>query len=118
MANSNLLFQKEADEARAAGRSDLPKLDLATGNDNVSVFPNPVTGNQFRMSFDDNTPGNYNIVLSDLAGRVLFTKVVNVQAKRQVETISLKSKPAQGMYLIKVIDSEKKTIFSDKLLIN
>ncbi len=119
MANGNLLLQKEYDEERTrlTGRSELPVLQTI-GNNNVSVFPNPVTGSQFRLNFDDNTPGNYTIILSDLAGRALLTKVVNVQAKRQVETISLKNKPAQGMYLVKVINSEKETVFSDKLLIN
>jgi hypothetical protein len=119
MANANLLLQKEADEERTrlTGRGELP-VQQFIGNDNISVFPNPVTGSQFRLTFNDNPAGNYTILLTDLAGRALFTKVVNVQGKNQVETVSLRSKPAQGMYLIKVLSAEKKAVFSDKLVVN
>jgi len=118
MANGNFLLQKEADAAKAAGRPVLIDINQPIGNDLVSVYPNPVTGNQFTVDFKDNKPGTYNIALTDLAGRVLLTKVVNVMGKGQAERVSIKSKPAQGMYLVKVTNSDKEIVFSDKIMIN
>jgi hypothetical protein len=118
MANGNFLLQKEADAATAAGRPVLVDLQQPIGNDFVAVYPNPVTGNQFTVDFKRNKPGIYNIALTDLAGRVLLNKVANIQAEGQAERVSLKSKPAQGMYLIKVTNSDKEIIFSDKIFIN
>ncbi len=118
MANGNFLLQKEADAAAAAGRPVLVDIQQPIGNDYVSVYPNPVTGNQFTVDFKRNKPGIYNIALTDLAGRVLLNKVANIQAEGQAEKVSLKSKPAQGMYLIRVTNSDKEIIFSDKIFIH
>jgi hypothetical protein len=118
MANGNFLLQKEADAARAAGRPVLVDLQQPIGNNLVSVYPNPVTGSQFTVDFKKNKPGTYTIALTDLAGRVLFNKVVNVAAEGQAERVSLKSKPAQGMYMVRVTNSDKEIIFSDKIVVD
>ena len=104
--------------AAAAGRPVLVDVQQPIGNDYVSVYPNPVTGNQFTVDFKRNKPGIYNIALTDLAGRVLLNKVANIQAEGQAERVSLKNKPAQGMYLIRVTNSDKEIVFSDKIFIN
>jgi hypothetical protein len=46
-----------------------------------------------------------------------MTRQVYVKSAGQVETIQLKGKPANGMYMIKVINANKKSVFSDKLVI-
>lgn len=118
MANGNFLLQKEADAARAKGRPVLVDQQQPIGNEQVSIYPNPVTGSQFTVDFRQNKPGIYNITLTDLAGRVLLNRVVNIQAEGQAERVSIKNKPAQGMYLVRVVNSDKETIFADKIMIN
>jgi hypothetical protein len=116
MANGTLLLQKEADIARAQGRPVLTERKQVFSD--ISVYPNPVTGSQFRVTFSKNKPGTYTIVLTDLVGKALMSKVVNILADGQVETVNMKSKPAQGMYLVKVINSDKENISSTRIVID
>jgi hypothetical protein len=116
MANGTLLLQKEADIARAQGRPVLTDRKLSASE--ISVYPNPVTGNQFRVTFSKNKPGIYTILLTDLAGKALMSKVVNVLADGQVETVTMKTKPAQAMYFVKVINSDKINVSTTKIVID
>ncbi len=118
LANGNFLLQKEADKAAAEGRPVLADTRMLISNGLISVYPNPVSGSVFRVNFAGYLPGAYTIAMTDLLGRVLQTKVVNIQSGGQVETVSLKRKPAKGMYLVKVINNESKLVFSDKILID
>ena len=111
LASSNLLGAKSNN---TFGAAELKKLN--TGAQLISVYPNPVMANNFKVSFDNNLPGEYNIALTDLQGRVLLTKVVNVIAPNQVETIKLKVKPAAGLYMIRVVDANQKQVFTDKVV--
>jgi Secretion system C-terminal sorting domain len=116
MANGTLLLQKEADLARAQGRPVLADRKMTASD--ISVYPNPVSGSQFRVTFSKNKPGIYTIMLTDLAGKALLNKVVNIQADGQVETVNMKMKPAKGMYFVKVINSDKLNISSTKIVID
>ena len=112
LANGNLLSQKEAD--------DLVKFQFikpAHFLGEAKVFPNPVTGSQFNVIFDGQPAGRYNIILTDLAGRSLQSRVVTISKSNQVESVRINSKTASGMYLVKVLNGAKQLAFSDKLVI-
>ena len=115
LANSRLLFA--AQMKNTLGSAKLLQNDII-GNDMISVYPNPITGSDFKVSFDRNAVGTYNVILTDLEGRLIMTKQVYVKVSAQIEPMHLTTKPAAGMYLIKVTDSNKKAVFSDKLVIN
>jgi hypothetical protein len=115
-ANSNLLLQKEADVARKNG-STLPVLDNAFSNSDKRVYPNPVTGSSFNVLFDGQKAGNYTVMLTDMSGRSLQSQVTNVSKAVQSETINLRSRPAKGMYMVKVFDESKNVLFTEKILI-
>jgi Secretion system C-terminal sorting domain len=112
LASSNLLRQGEA----KAGPATLPSLDVI-GNRYVSVYPNPVSDGQFKISFDNAVAGTYKIELTDLQGRLLQNKVVYIKYPGQIENFKLIKKEAHGLYLIKVSDAGNKNVFSDKLVI-
>ncbi len=116
LANGNLLFEKEAQAARNTGVAVLPVLvnDEATAN----VFPNPVTGNSFTVNFDKYKAGKYIVVLSDLSGKSLQTTSVSINKGLQNKTIQLNRKPANGLYMIKVINADNKIMFTEKLVID
>jgi cytoskeletal protein CcmA (bactofilin family) len=88
------------------------------GNQFISIYPNPVFGSQFKVTFENKATGEYNIALTDIQGKVIMTKQVFVKSAGQVETIQMKRKPANGMYLIKVTNANKRSIFSDKIVID
>ena len=112
LASANLLKQGQA----KAGAATLPQLEVI-GNKFISIYPNPVTDGQIKISFDQNVAGQYKIALTDLQGRLIGDKTVYINYPGQLENFKLKTKPVKGMYLIKVADARKLSIFSDKLLI-
>ena len=115
LANSNLLYENQLREE--VGVANLVQRE-PIGNDIVSIYPNPVSNSQFKVTFDNTRAGKYDIALTDVQGRLLMNKRVNIKSSKQVETIQMKLKPAGGMYMIKVSDRNKKSIFADKIVID
>lgn len=113
LANGNLLFENQL--RNSVGVAPLIQRDVI-GNQFISIYPNPVFGSQFKITFDNKAAGEYNIALTDIRGKVIFSKQVFVRSAGQVENIQLKTQRANGMYLIKVTNTNKKSIFSDKIV--
>ena len=86
------------------------------GNQYISIYPNPVFGSDVKVTFDKKLTGDFNIVLTDIQGKVIVNKPVFVKFDGQVETVQLKSHRANGMYLIKVTNSNQKSVFADKIV--
>lgn len=117
LANANLALQKEADQkASAVSAAALLRREVVR-NDNISLFPNPVTDGTFRVYFDNQRQGRYEVQLVDLAGRVVSSQPVTIGAKAQVEEMVVNTNLARGMYLVKVVDGRRKALFADKILI-
>jgi Secretion system C-terminal sorting domain len=116
LASGNLLFQKEADEARANSFAKLVPANTSVINENT-VFPNPVTGSSFNVALAGKLQGNYTIVISDLAGRAMQATKIGLTKGQQTQQVNLTSRPAKGTYLVKVLDEKGAEILSDKLMI-
>lgn len=114
LANGKLLFANDA--KNKTGVAPLVNRNVI-GGQLVSVFPNPVVGTQFNVTFNNKLTGEYQIVLTDIQGKNIMSKKVFIKSANQVETIQMKTKPANGLYLIKVINANKKSVFSDKIVI-
>lgn len=116
MANGNLALQKEADrKASAVSAASVIGRGVVRDN-NISVYPNPVTDGSFRLYFDNQRQGKYEIQLLDLTGRVINSQVISIGGKAQVEEMFVSKNLARGMYMVKVVNG-KKELFSDKLLV-
>lgn len=115
LANGNLLYQKEADMARNMGTPALPKINNLVAD--TRVFPNPVTANEFRVSFDGLGAGDYKIALTDLSGRAIMNRQVNITGKAQVERVQILSKIAKGMYFVKVTNGTGQQVFIEKIAV-
>lgn len=85
-------------------------------NEKIALYPNPVTKDMFRVSFNTDA-GRYNIQLVDLSGRLISQKLVNIGYEGQVAEVTVPAKLAKGMYLVKVLDNAKKTVYADKLML-
>ncbi len=116
LAGSNLLLQKEADEANKFSMAD-SKLPLLGTTSNSKVYPNPITTSSFQVLFDGKKEGIYTIMLTDLAGRTMLTKTVNISKGMQTETVEITTRPSKGMYMVKVMDQNKKTVITEKVMI-
>lgn len=115
LAGSNLLFQKEKDAANKFGAAVVVN-DVAV-NPNTSVFPNPVTDNNFKVQLDAKAEGNYNIIVTDLSGRSIQMQKANLVQGQRLINVNMAIRPAAGSYLIKVVNEKGQVVLTDKLMI-
>lgn len=114
LASGNLLHQSE--KLSSIGSPTLKNIEVI-GNRLITIYPNPVTNGQIKITFEGDAAGKYRIDFTDLEGRLIETKDVNIKAPGQVENLQLHRKQAGGMYMIKITDAASKAIFSDKLVV-
>jgi hypothetical protein len=114
LANGNLLYQKEVDAARVF--TDFKPVVPAMTND-AHIYPNPVTNNEFKIYFDGQQAGRYNVTITDLSGKGVMNSIVTVSAKTQVETVVLNRAITKGMYMVKVTDANNKFIFTERIVV-
>jgi lipocalin len=112
LANGNLLFQKEADAKR--NFASLPPISIP--NTDTRISPNPVTANEFRILFDGYKAGKYTVVLSDLSGKAVMSREVNVFSKSQFVTVPVTNSLTNGMYLVRVTDEAGQPVFTERIL--
>lgn len=114
LASANLLNAK--DKQNTTGAPSLISSEVI-GNKFISVYPNPVSNGFFKVTFENNSVGEYKVAVTDLQGRIIDNKVVYVKGAGQVENFQLQRKQAAGVYMIKVTDSGNKAVFADKLIV-
>jgi hypothetical protein len=81
------------------------------------MYPNPVTDNRFQLSFEAVSAGVHTIQVLELSGKVLFNRVVNISGPGQFETVELSPTLARGLYMVKVVNSESKTVYTNKVMV-
>lgn len=111
LANSNLLQTRKI----------IPPADLMTAinadsDKRIRLFPNPVTNNNFTIQFTQ-PEGNYSILVTDVLGRQTIKSISNINGKGQTESVQLPASTKKGVYLVKVVDQQSQTIFSQKILV-
>jgi hypothetical protein len=111
LANGNLAFEPKMQQPIKLLERELVR------NDKISMYPNPATTGRFRVSFNNRELGRYEIQVVDLNGRLLSQKTVNIQNNGQAAEVDLRGSIANGTYLVKVLNTAKKTVFSDKLVV-
>ena len=107
LANENLLF-------KTALVSPASAISVA---EKISIYPNPVRTSSFRVTFMNKESGRYNIQLVDLAGRITSDKIVNIVGPGQVSEIKIDPGFTKGMYMVKVLNNNKKEIFVKKIVV-
>src|SRR4029079_2152358 len=115
LANSNYLQTKPKNTTQ----SDIvtrKALDNIMAASKIQIYPNPAN-DQFTLQFGKIPTGNYNIEMTNAIGQIVVQRAVNVQSEDQVETFSIKSSMARGVYLIKVSISNKESVHTQKLVV-
>lgn len=85
-------------------------------NQKIAMYPNPVTEHRFQLSFEETGKGIHSIQVLDLSGKILFNKIVNISGPGQYEGVELQQTMSKGMYMVKVLNSESKTIYTSKFV--
>jgi hypothetical protein len=110
LANSNLLYQNKV------GVTDKFVSEIK-GNQEISIYPNPVANKNFNVQFDKVPMGRYNLVLTDASGRSVLSRALNIGVKGQVERISLPRAAGGGMYLVKLTGADTRVVYADKIVV-
>lgn len=83
----------------------------------ISIYPNPVTNNRVQLIFDNIENGEYNIQLFDVSGKQLLNKSVTISGNGQISFLDLHAGMSRGVYMVKVVNRELKTVFTDKVIL-
>jgi len=113
LANSNILKTKKN------ATTELPPLTQRATllNDQIQVYPNPVSNYQFTVQFSKLTAGDYTVEVTDVTGKQVMMQKVKVTGYEQTENMTLAKNTAQGIYMVKVTDWNNKSLFTQKLLV-
>lgn len=130
LANGVLAFDKKKKEKKdepPVVTNEEPKQTAAEENaktrkpeqlfeNSISVYPNPVTNGNVKVSFSDLPAGKYQVQLMDIDGKLIRSKDVVVNSKLQVENFSFPD-VAKGSYFIKVVNEPNNVSVTNKLVV-
>jgi hypothetical protein len=68
----------------------------------ITVYPNPITGNTISLGLNNLPEGKYDVKLLNALGQTLFAKKLNHISGNSVETIILDNAPVTGIYQLMV----------------
>lgn len=116
MANSNILNATKPKKTTVEVASRIiPNASIVENK--VQLYPNPVTNNRFTIQFTKLEAGDYTIQVTDVMGRQVVQRIVSVMGEDQVESIQLNAAAIKGFYLVKIINKDSKTVFTNKLVV-
>jgi Secretion system C-terminal sorting domain len=114
LANSNILKLKKDDEDD--DRSMLVNTDLSN-EEQIQVFPNPVTSREFKIQFANTASGAYTISVINITGQTVTTQTENLAGKNNIVAVKLPGLAGKGIYIVKITDKYNKTVFSEKIVL-
>lgn len=104
-----IVFNAAVAIAGETGNTDITVAENS-GPKGISVYPNPVTGNDIKVAFSNQPAGKYSITLYALNGGKVFTQVVNHAGGSSLIPVKMASKPSAGVYQLQVSDSKTKQV--------
>ena len=115
LANSNLLISGKKPTSVS---TDVVSTKFVTVGDNkVSIYPNPVTGNEFTLQFNKSEAGKYSISVMDVTGTPVLKQTTAINGDNQSQIIKLNPAVSKGVYLVQVTDANSKIVYSTKVII-
>lgn len=111
LGNSNLLAVKPA-----VNPAPVSFLKEEAPDSRIQLYPNPVTQKSLttRLYLDQ---GRYTLQLLDVAGRQCVQAIIQLDHAGQANTIQLPAQTKPGVYLVKVLNAESKSVVSQKLIV-
>lgn len=114
MASSFMLGEKRT---VAAVTPSTPKVS-SNPAPSYTLYPNPVTRGRFNLRVQAAPmTGEYDVIIMDISGRVVQTEKMLVAAKSTTKGITLPSQLSGGVYVLKLVDYFKRTVFSTQFIV-
>ncbi|HEX2629972.1 MAG TPA: T9SS type A sorting domain-containing protein, partial [Chitinophagaceae bacterium] len=107
--------QPKEETTTEAARTVQPQETLKTGS--ISVYPNPVRNGYFRLAFNDQPAGRYQVQVVDMQGKLIKAQEVNIANKVQVQEFNIPELTAGGSYLVKVTSTENNVSITNKIVV-
>lgn len=117
LANSNLLITNSKKPVSELAITDLKMAPAIVADGKVSIFPNPVTDNQFTVRFNKLEAGNYMLQVTDVTGRQVLQQSISINGDNQAQRINLSAATSKGVYLVKIADAQSKIVFNTKIVV-
>jgi hypothetical protein len=83
----------------------------------VKIYPNPVRSNNFQVAFSNMEAGDYYLDLTDVSGRRVMQKKINISSGSLIETINLPGSFTKGIYMVKLVNEKSRQISVQKVLV-
>jgi hypothetical protein len=108
LASSNLLVTNKVKKGPAF---------VSSMKGTVKVFPNPVRTSNFQVSFSNMEVGDYHLELTDMVGRRILQKKININTGVFIESINLPGSYSKGIYMVKLVNQKTKQVSIEKVLV-
>jgi hypothetical protein len=83
----------------------------------IAVYPNPVTSNRISVQFSKVPQGDYTVELTDVIGRSVVQRRITINNEVQIQPLTLSEGSSKGVYMVKVYDAEKQSVFTQKVVV-
>jgi TonB-dependent SusC/RagA subfamily outer membrane receptor len=84
----------------------------------ISVYPNPVAASgTINISFPDIKPGQYQIRMLNAAGQLFYSFQKQISGKGEIDQIYLNAKTVPGIYVVQVLDDQRKLLQTSKIVV-
>jgi hypothetical protein len=114
LANSNFLSTSAKNKYTEIATTSYPEEKFSRL---ISVYPNPVTSNYISVRFSKVPQGDYTVELTDVLGRSVMQKKISISNEVAVQPLALSDGSSKGIYMVKVYDVEKHSVFTQKVLV-
>jgi hypothetical protein len=111
LASSNLLISQQSNSLSGTLLFQTGKSSL------IRMYPNPAQQHYFTMRFSNMIPGDYMIRMTDIQGRNILQKKINIALESHTETVRISENATKGFYLVQVMNDKNEQVFSEKLLV-
>ena len=83
--------------------STIAKVNLASGNSSIAIYPNPVKGGIINLQLTGMPKGKYSLRLIDDNGRMITSGTINHAGGSSTQSINLNKTFAAGLYILEII---------------
>jgi Secretion system C-terminal sorting domain len=108
LADKNKTEEKETTPApvpQEITAKTVPTIVPVITDKNINIFPNPVTGNEVKIFFNDLNAGKYMVQVTDMSGKLVTTSEMNIYGKNQFESFRLPATTGRGNYMVNVMQA-------------
>lgn len=101
---------KAIERSGAVRYSSIVKVNTGRGKGEISIYPNPITGNTINLQFFNQSAGIYKVQLLNSIGQQVYQSMINHQGGSATQALQFNTLP-QGVYQLQVTNRDSRNIF-------